>query len=373
MFKTHKYSQYEGKGITGLKNLGNTCFMNSAIQCLSHTYELSHFLESKTEEEMETISKSCDEGVILKEWEDLRKLMYSENCSISPGGFLTNVQKLAEIKDRQIFTGFAQNDLTEFILFLCDCFHIALKRDVTVNVSGSPSNEIDIIAAKCYEMMKTHYQDDYSDIISMFYGVQVSSIKAYDKGTPMKTLVESKSLSIKPESFFMLDLPTTSYEELITGNDISHKTIYDCFDDYCCAEIMDGDNKWYNEERDEKQDVIKVMRFFTLPDVLIISFKRFNNAIHKDNTMIDIDINEPVDLSKYMCGYNRNDYKYEVFGVCDHYGNVMGGHYTSSVKNASGKWYKFDDMLKQEIQPEEVITNSAYCVFMRKCENTTEE
>ena len=39
-----KFNGYANRGITGLTNLGNTCFINSCIQCLSHTYEFNEFL-----------------------------------------------------------------------------------------------------------------------------------------------------------------------------------------------------------------------------------------------------------------------------------------------------------------------------------------
>ena len=114
-----RFNCYEDKGLTGLANVGNSCYLNACMQILSHTYELSEFLKKGTYKGK--INRVAD-SVLILEWDKLREMMWSDNCTIAPWGFVKAVQKVSMLKDRDLFTGNAQNDLQEFLLFIIDCF-----------------------------------------------------------------------------------------------------------------------------------------------------------------------------------------------------------------------------------------------------------
>ena len=149
--------KYNNKGLSGLTNLGNTCFLNSTMQVLSHTYELNEFLEKKTYKNR--LNNNYD-SVLLIEWDNLRELLWKENCIVSPFKYVKTVQKIAKLKKQDIFTGFNQNDLPEFLIFVIDCFHTALAREVNMTIEGNVKDEKDKIAVKCFERIKQMYEKD---------------------------------------------------------------------------------------------------------------------------------------------------------------------------------------------------------------------
>lgn len=338
-----QYEKYKDKGLTGLANVGNSCYINSCMQLLSHTYELNNFLDNFNKKKI----NNNIEAVIFSEWDKLRLLMWSENCTIAPWGFIKAVQHVASVKKINIFSGYMQNDVCEFLLFIVDCLHIGIKREVEMSISGNIVTDVDTLAKECYKMMQNMYKSEYSEILNIFYGISVTQIKSYNTGEILRRNCE-------PFSILSLSLP----------NKIS-ADIFECLDKYGEDEELKGDNAWYNDKTKKKEDIKKNTIFWSLPNVLIIDLKRFNNANRKIHIMITTPLTD-VDLSKYVLGYNSQDYIYDLFGTGNHSGNVMGGHYTAHIKNSNGKWYSFNDTIVNEISEDKVISPYTYCLFYRK-------
>ena len=255
------------RGLTGLANIGNTCYLNSCLQVLSHTDEFSDFLATSYKKKLNKVP----EAMLLLQWDKLRTLMWQApaNTMVVPNLFVQTVRKIAIINKRELFTGHAQNDLQEFLLFLIDCFHEGLKREVDMEIRGVELNAVDKVARVCYTMMQRMYQNDYSELLNIFYGIHVSEIKSADGLT-------SLSLTAEPFSVLSLSLPPNA---LTT-------TLEACLTQYCQTEMLDGDNAWYNDKTKQKECAQRKISFWSLPNVLIIDLKRWSGTFHKKNQIV---------------------------------------------------------------------------------------
>jgi ubiquitin carboxyl-terminal hydrolase 8 len=342
-------SKYKQNGITGIENLGNTCFLNSCMQIINHTYELNEFLDSsKYTEHLKQNNVNSD---AIMGWDELRKVMWSGNGVVSPNKFVHLMHKIAKQKDRELFSGYTQNDMPEFFMFFIDCMHNSISRSVKMKISGNIENVTDKLAVECYKLLKSLYETEYSEILDLYYGIYVNQI------TDIKG---EKSLILKPESYSILDLP------VIEGNNVK-TSLYDCFNLFVKPEILDGDNAWFNENTNQKEDVRKNVVFWNFPNVLVIALKRFtSDGQRKINVKIDFPI-ENLDLSRYVLGYNPKTYVYDLFGICNHTGGTNGGHYTAFIKHACNKWIHFNDNIIEIVDdPSKMVSSMAYCLFYRK-------
>ena len=240
--------------------------------------------------------------------------------------------------------------MPEFLLFIIDCLHTTLARKIKMKICGNKKTKIDLLAFQCYQMLQGVYEKEYSEIMDLFYAIYISEL----------TSLEGNHVhNMKPEQFFILDLPISSPVE-------GKVTLSHCFDLFTAPELLDGDNSWKNETSGVYEAVRKTISFFSLPKILVITLKRFDpNGLYKLNTLVQFPL-EGLDLSSYVRGYFPNKYVYDLYGVCNHHGSALGGHYTSFVRNSKNEWILFNDSIYQVIvDPATIVSSEAYCLFYR--------
>ncbi|KAK1940117.1 Ubiquitin carboxyl-terminal hydrolase 4 [Phytophthora citrophthora] len=152
----------------------------------------------------------------------------------------------------------------------------------------------------------------------------------------------------------------------------------ECFRNFVKPETLDQANLWYCSKCQEHRQARKTMEMWRLPDVLVLSLKRFEyrNEILRDKLDVFVDFPlESLDMSPY-CLEKSNDkdhLSYDLFAVSNHYGSMGFGHYTAfakSWKDGDGEmypgWYSFDDSLVSPAMPSQVKSNAAYILFYKR-------
>lgn len=185
------------RGLRGLNNLGNTCFMNSALQCLSNTYELQqYFVSGAYKEELNTDNPLGMGGAIADAFGNLiTNIWNGQGGSFWPREFKSALSRFAPQ-----FSGYAQHDSQELLAFLLDGLHEDLNRILKKPYIEAPDweggDERDLVtfAKRQWDIYKARND---SVIVDLFQGQYRSTLVCPDCG----------KVSIKFDPFMYLTLP----------------------------------------------------------------------------------------------------------------------------------------------------------------------
>ncbi|CAD8095772.1 unnamed protein product [Paramecium primaurelia] len=162
------------KGVAGLANLGNTCFMNSGTQCLSNTYQLTeYFITNKYFDEINEDNPLGTQGQLVRKYASLiKKLWCGDKNVVIPTSF-----KKAVGQFQPMFKGFQQHDSSELITFLLDGLHEDLNRVKKKPYVESKDNQgkPDFEVAK--ESWENHLARNQSIIVDLMHGQYKSTLK----------------------------------------------------------------------------------------------------------------------------------------------------------------------------------------------------
>jgi len=336
-----KNSPFYKKGLCGLTNLGNTCFMNTIVQCLNSNRDFATIF--LTDAYKSNINSDKIDHNIVEQWALLCKGLYKRNCVVTPTSFHKVVQIIALKKGRDVFVGYGQNDSQEFLQYFLETLHNGLAKEVIMTINGDPENDLDKMAVEALTNWKGFFKNDYSVIVEMFYGQLHSQITTIDDP-------DYKSTTYDPFSNLSLEIPD--------GDNIN---IYDCLDHFNKREELEG----HRQNEEDEKTYTKQMSFWSTPTYLIIFFKRYNSMGQKISKVIDFPIKN-LNLSKYCVGYDKDNSRYDLHAVANHAGGLGGGHYWAYTKNLDGNWYKYNDKFVSLKKESELVTSEVYCLFYKK-------
>lgn len=331
-------------GLCGLWNIGNTCFMNSVIQCLSHTRELTNYLRKEPTTERGT----SKDHKILAEYTKLIKDMWSGNTrSVNPSEL-----KYAFSSKHRMYSGSAQQDAQEFLRFFIDSLHCGLNTCVKREPMPKEIEDDDLPNRNKSAMMWDWYSRVENSVIKdLFVGMLRSTLRC--------SACNNASVTFDPFWDLSLPLPSTN----------SRGKLLDCMDEFVREEVMDGLDQVYCSKCKARRKCTKSMAIERFPKYLVIHLKRFSETRwSKLTNVIEFPTGErELNLQQYASEDHQGPVNYSLYGISNHMGSTAGGHYIAVCKHPISKeWNEFNDNFVSETSERSLVTSSAYVLFYER-------
>lgn len=338
------------RGLVGLRNIGNTCFMNSIIQCLSNIRCLLEYIIKEDYLSDINTTLSTMKGELIKAFGSLLSDLWRDGATgpVNTGPFKAQIQRFAPV-----FTGYAQHDAQEFLRKLLEGLHEDVNR-----VTQRPKPNIHEIdqdlddREKAIEAWKRYLRYDDSKIVDMFVGQLKSCLQC--------SVCGHKSNTFDP--FWDLSLP-------IPSKAIGQVRLSNCLDLFTKEEVLDGDEKPKCSKCNERRKMTKSFYIQKFPKVLVLHLKRFSPHERwrgKLGYIVDFPLDN-LDLSNYAACTTIST-RYRLISVVNHSGTSLSGHYTAYCKHPYlNTWHEYNDSRVSSTRQNRICSAEAYVLFYELC------
>eukprot|EP00798_Chlamydomonas_sp_ICE-L_P020878 gene20878-27720_t len=191
------------QGLAGLSNLGNTCFMNSSLQCLSHSLPLmNYFLTLKYLEDINRTNLLGMKGELADGFAHLLQNLWMGGVQhVCPRGFKQAIGNFAPQ-----FSGYAQHDSQEFLGFMMDGLHEdlnrVLKKPYIEEKDANGRDDVELAA----EAWSNYKARNDSFLVDHFQGLYKSTLNCPN--------CEHASMKFDPFMYLSLPLPESRVKSL---------------------------------------------------------------------------------------------------------------------------------------------------------------
>uniref|UniRef100_A0A8C1FDD6 Ubiquitin carboxyl-terminal hydrolase n=1 Tax=Cyprinus carpio carpio TaxID=630221 RepID=A0A8C1FDD6_CYPCA len=349
---------------TGLRNLGNTCFMNAILQSLSNIQVFSCYFKElpsvalrsgKTAgRRMYHTRSQGDSSVSLVE--EFRKTL----CSLWQGSqtaFSTDALFYVIWKIMPSFRGYQQQDAHEFLRYLLEHLH----REMQGSKNGSPSPALSPDRPKHASESKCCINGTSTIVTSVFGGVLQNEVYCLICGTESRKFDPFLDLSLDIPSQFRIKF-TKDQEPGPTC------TLNDCLQSFTDLEELDETELYMCHKCKTRQKSTKKFWIQKLPKVLCLHLKRFHWTAFLRNK-IDTYVEFPMrglDMKSFLLEPENSlleNCLYDLAAVVVHHGSSIGsGHYTAYGLHEH-RWYHFNDSTVTLVSEEAVLKAKAYILF----------